>query len=63
MFDVNVALWFNENFVTTDVASDEDLETYLEVGAWTWNWMEPVSFSDFLNVVLSIYCNSLVIIV
>jgi len=42
VFDVNVALWFNENFVTTDVASDEDLETYLEVGAWTWNWMEPV---------------------
>lgn len=20
---------------------EKDLETWLEVGAWTWNWMEP----------------------
>jgi len=30
-FDIDTAMWFNENFVTTDVADPEDLETPLEV--------------------------------
>jgi len=42
VFDLDLALWFNERFVTADVADDKDLETWLEVGGWTWNWMEPV---------------------
>ena len=29
-------------YVTADVPEPKDLETWLEVGAWTWNWMEPV---------------------
>lgn len=33
--------WFNERFVTTDVPEPQDLETWLEVGSWAWNWMEP----------------------
>ena len=41
VFDLDTALWFNENYVTTEVASPEDLETWLEVGAWSWSWMEP----------------------
>lgn len=41
VFDLGVAEWFNEYFVTTDVPEPEDLETFLEVGNWTWNWMEP----------------------
>mmetsp|Transcript_11163 Transcript_11163/g.26210 ORF Transcript_11163/g.26210 Transcript_11163/m.26210 type:complete len:238 (+) Transcript_11163:54-767(+) len=41
VFDLGTALWFNEQFVTTEVASPEDLETILEVGSWTWGWMEP----------------------
>mmetsp|Transcript_10370 Transcript_10370/g.12583 ORF Transcript_10370/g.12583 Transcript_10370/m.12583 type:complete len:233 (+) Transcript_10370:29-727(+) len=41
VFDVNTALWFDENYVTTDVPPPEDLETMLEVGSWTWGWMEP----------------------
>mmetsp|Transcript_33242 Transcript_33242/g.55734 ORF Transcript_33242/g.55734 Transcript_33242/m.55734 type:complete len:263 (-) Transcript_33242:110-898(-) len=41
VFDLDTALIFNEKYVTTDVADPEDLETCLEVGAWTWNWMEP----------------------
>lgn len=41
VFDLNTSLWFNEYFVTADVAEPQDLETPLEVGAWTWNWMEP----------------------
>lgn len=41
VFDLNTALWFNEAWVTTDVPEPRDLETMLEVGSWTWNWMEP----------------------
>ena len=41
VFDLNTALWFNEDYVTTDVPEPRDLETMLEVGSWTWNWMEP----------------------
>lgn len=40
-FDLNTALVFNDYFVTADVAEPQDLETMLEVGTWTWNWMEP----------------------
>lgn len=32
---------FNHHFVTTSVPEPEDLETWLEVGSWAWNWMEP----------------------
>ena len=40
-FDLGTATWFNELHVTTELAAEKDLETWLEVGAWTWNWMEP----------------------
>ena len=33
--------WFNREYVTTDVPEPADLETWLEVGSWAWNWMEP----------------------
>jgi len=41
VFDLGTASWFNELYVTTDIPEARDLETPLEVGAWTWNWMEP----------------------
>ena len=41
VFHLETALWFNESYVTTDVPEARDLETWLEVGQWTWNWMEP----------------------
>lgn len=41
VYSKTAALWFNENYVTTDVPPPDDLGTYLEVGSWTWNWMEP----------------------
>jgi len=41
VFDLSTAEWFNTHYVTTDVPEPEDLETFLEVGSWTWNWMEP----------------------
>lgn len=40
-FHEGTALLFNEAFVTTDVPHAKDMETVLEIGAWTWNWMEP----------------------
>lgn len=39
VFHLPTALWFNSNFVTADIPDIQDLETVLEVGAWTWNWM------------------------
>ena len=41
VFDLTTAEWFNTAYVTTEHPQPEDLETWLEVGAWTWNWMEP----------------------
>jgi len=40
-FHLDTVLWFNERCVTTEVPGAEDLETFLEVGSWAWNWMEP----------------------
>ena len=40
-FYLPVVTDFNQNFVTTDVPEPADLETWLEVGSWAWNWMEP----------------------
>jgi hypothetical protein len=42
VFDLESAKMFNEYYVTADVAEEKDLETWLEVGSWTWSWMEPV---------------------
>lgn len=41
-FHQSTVEWFNEQFVTADVPEPKDLETWLEVGSWAWNWMEPV---------------------
>jgi len=40
-FHLPTVHWFNERFVTTDIPEPQDLETWLEVGSWAWNWMEP----------------------
>ena len=40
-FEINTVHWFNEHYVTTEIPPPEDLETWLEVGSWAWNWMEP----------------------
>merc|ERR1711862_3098 len=42
VFDLNSVKWFNRNYVTADLPEPKDLETFLEVGSWSWNWMEPV---------------------
>merc|ERR1712232_263590 len=42
VFSETVARKFNHVFVTMDLPEPQDLETALEIGAWTWNWMEPI---------------------
>lgn len=42
VFHQQTVAWFNENFVTADVPEPKDIETWLEVGSWSWAWMEPV---------------------
>lgn len=42
VFELNTVKWFNEAYVTADIPEPKDLETWLEVGSWSWNWMEPV---------------------
>jgi len=41
VFHLPTAKWFNEQYVTMDYPQASDLDTWLEVGAWTWNWGEP----------------------
>mmetsp|Transcript_18335 Transcript_18335/g.25436 ORF Transcript_18335/g.25436 Transcript_18335/m.25436 type:complete len:279 (-) Transcript_18335:49-885(-) len=41
-FHYDTVSYFNESYVTADVPDAKDLETFLEVGSWAWNWMEPV---------------------
>eukprot|EP00933_Yihiella_yeosuensis_P014494 TRINITY_DN12979_c2_g1_i1.p1 TRINITY_DN12979_c2_g1~~TRINITY_DN12979_c2_g1_i1.p1 ORF type:complete len:297 (+),score=16.10 TRINITY_DN12979_c2_g1_i1:73-963(+) len=41
VFEWNMVSWFNEAYVTADIPEAKDLETWLEVGSWAWNWMEP----------------------
>ena len=40
-FHLPTVVWFNEGYVTSDIPEPKDLETWLEVGSWAWNWMEP----------------------
>jgi hypothetical protein len=40
-FSLTTAQWFNDAFVTADAPEPEEIETMLEVGSWTWGWMEP----------------------
>jgi hypothetical protein len=42
VFSVNTAMWFNELYVTMEIPPPSDLDTSLETGAWSWNWMEPI---------------------
>jgi hypothetical protein len=41
VFHLGFAEWFNEEFVTFEKYGEGEADTWLEVGSWTWNWMEP----------------------
>lgn len=42
VFNLQVAKWFNKDYVTMDIPPPCELDTPLEIGIWTWNWMEPL---------------------
>jgi hypothetical protein len=42
VFHLDTVASFNEKYVTADIPEPKDLETWLEVGSWSWAWMEPV---------------------
>jgi len=41
VFHFQSASLFNDYFVTADPPDVGDADTWLEVGSWSWNWMEP----------------------
>ena len=60
-FSLETTKWFNENFVTADIADEKDLETWLEVGSWSWQWMEPpLGQLSFLLLCLAFARNQLI---
>jgi len=40
-FHLDTVLAFNEAYVTCDPPEEGDVDTWLEVGSYAWNWMEP----------------------
>jgi len=53
VFHPGTVLWFNEKFVTAEVPESADLETILEVGSFSWSWMEPIiGQASFIFLVL-----------
>jgi len=42
VFHLPTVEYFDEHFVTAEHPPTKELETSLEVGAWSWNWVEPV---------------------
>jgi hypothetical protein len=42
VFHLPTVEYFNLHFVSADHPQPKELETALEVGSWSWNWMEPV---------------------
>uniref|UniRef100_A0A7S3Q4A4 Uncharacterized protein n=1 Tax=Chaetoceros debilis TaxID=122233 RepID=A0A7S3Q4A4_9STRA len=53
VFHPGTVLWFNEKFVTAEVPEIADLETILEVGSFSWSWMEPIiGQASFIFLVL-----------
>jgi len=41
VFHEGIAKAFNTDWVTMDIPPPDELDTMLETGIWTWNWMEP----------------------
>lgn len=41
VFSLQASSAFNHYFVTAEPPEHGDADTWLEVGAWSWNWMEP----------------------
>ena len=42
VFHHGSALWCHDLFITAEIPDAVDRETFLEIGSWSWAWMEPV---------------------
>eukprot|EP00927_Polykrikos_kofoidii_P067458 TRINITY_DN62952_c0_g1_i1.p1 TRINITY_DN62952_c0_g1~~TRINITY_DN62952_c0_g1_i1.p1 ORF type:complete len:295 (-),score=38.40 TRINITY_DN62952_c0_g1_i1:172-984(-) len=42
VFHKGSVAWFNDKFVLSEPPPAEEIVTMLEVGSWSWSWMEPV---------------------
>jgi len=61
IFHYDTVMWFNEWYVTMDIPEAKDLETFLEVGAFSWNWMEPcIGQASFLILCMQFGRNQLI---
>jgi hypothetical protein len=58
VFEKNTVLWFNHHYVTMDVPEVRDLETWLEVGAFSWNFSEPVLGQLSFALLTAQFCKS-----
>lgn len=43
VFSYDISQAFNDAFVTADPPAHGEYDTMLEVGAWSWTWMEPLT--------------------
>ena len=54
VFSENLVVWFNKDYVTMDLPEARDMETWLEIGSWAWNWMEPPLGKHCMAQILSL---------
>jgi hypothetical protein len=61
-FHLPTVLWFNDNFVTFEMAGEGELDTWLEVGSWSWNWMEPPLGQASFFILTCQLCSSMMMV-
>lgn len=61
-FHLPTVLWFNDNFVTAEMAGEGELDTALEVGSWAWNWMEPPLGQLSFFILTCQLCSSMMVV-
>jgi len=61
-FHLPTVLWFNDAFVTFEMAGEGELDTWLEVGSWAWNWMEPPLGQLSFFILTAQLCSSMMVV-
>lgn len=42
VFQFDSVLWLHDVFISEEIPEPANRETFLEIGSWSWAWMEPV---------------------
>jgi len=42
VYERHIVEWFNTHYAMSEVPEPHDISSVWEVGAWSWNWMEPL---------------------